>query len=114
MEEIHAVTGIDPWFLDQLNQIVEMEKFICGQDVNDLDEDLLRRAKEWGFSDQQLGILLNCELRQVRARREGPAAAACSSYLRESCYCCAMLVPRWSNQSKLSMLPTVTFYPSAP
>jgi carbamoyl-phosphate synthase large subunit len=70
MEEIHAVTGIDPWFLDQLNQIVEMEKFICGQDVNDLDEDLLRRAKEWGFSDQQLGILLNCELRQVRARRD--------------------------------------------
>ena len=70
IEEIHAVTGIDPWFLDQLNQIVEMEKFICGQDVNDLDEDLLRRAKEWGFSDHQLGILLNCELRQVRARRD--------------------------------------------
>jgi carbamoyl-phosphate synthase large subunit len=70
MEEIHAVTGIDPWFLDQLNQIVEMEKFICGQDVNDLDEDLLRRAKEWGFSDHQLGILLNCELREVRARRD--------------------------------------------
>ncbi len=70
LEEIHAVTGIDPWFLDQLNQIVEMEKFICGQDINDLDEDLLRRAKEWGFSDHQLGILLNCELRQVRARRD--------------------------------------------
>ena len=70
LEEIHAVTGIDPWFLDQLNQIVEMEKFISGQDINDLDEDLLRRAKEWGFSDHQLGILLNCELRQVRARRD--------------------------------------------
>jgi carbamoyl-phosphate synthase large subunit len=70
IEEIHAVTGIDPWFLDQLKQIVEMEKFICGQDVNKLDGDLLRRAKEWGFSDHQLGILLNCELRQVRARRD--------------------------------------------
>ena len=70
IEELHAVTGIDPWFLDQLNQIVEMEKFITGQDINILDEDLLRRAKEWGFSDHQLSILLNCEFRQVRARRD--------------------------------------------
>lgn len=70
VEEVHAATGIDPWFLEQLLQIVELEKHLRGQKVDALDGDLLRRAKEWGFSDHQLGDLLDCPISDVRARRD--------------------------------------------
>ena len=49
IEELYATTGIDPWFLHQLLQIVELEKLLREQQVDTLDGDLLRRAKEWGF-----------------------------------------------------------------
>ncbi|MEK9986088.1 MAG: carbamoyl phosphate synthase large subunit, partial [Opitutae bacterium] len=58
IEELYATTGIDPWFLHQLLQIVELEKLLREQQVDTLDGDLLRRAKEWGFSDHQLSLLL--------------------------------------------------------
>ena len=70
IEEIYAATGIDPWFLEQLRQIVTLEKILRGQKVDELDQHLLRRAKEWGFSDHQLSLLLGCELQKVRDRRD--------------------------------------------
>ena len=53
---IYELTGIDPWFLHQIKQIVEMEQQIksCG---TDLSETLLKKAKSWGFSDVQLAYL---------------------------------------------------------
>ena len=70
IEELYATTGIDPWFLHQLLQIVELEKLLREQQVDTLDGDLLRRAKEWGFSDHQLSLLLSCTIEEVRDRRQ--------------------------------------------
>jgi carbamoyl-phosphate synthase large subunit len=64
--EIHRVTGIDPWFLDQLQQIVDMEKGL-GPRTTDGD---LRAAKRMGFSDARLGQLLGIGEAGVRARRK--------------------------------------------
>ncbi len=66
-EDIHDATWIDPWFLDQLRQIVEMEQEYAGAET--VDDALLRRMKRDGFSDRQLADLRGEQEDDVRARR---------------------------------------------
>ena len=68
LERLHKLTRIDPWFLDNLFQIVEVERRLRAEDAF-ADSGLLRRAKEFGFSDRQLGFLLGCNEQTVRTRR---------------------------------------------
>jgi carbamoyl-phosphate synthase large subunit len=61
-DEIRGLTRIDPWFLENIRQIIELEEQIktrlkLNRDKTSLD--LLRKAKEFGFSDLQLARLLN-------------------------------------------------------
>jgi carbamoyl-phosphate synthase large subunit len=67
-EEIHRMTGIDPWFLDQIQQIVELEKRL-GPGMFE-DAELLRQAKRFGFSDVRLGQLAGASEAVVRAARK--------------------------------------------
>jgi carbamoyl-phosphate synthase large subunit len=55
-EWIHALTGIDPWFLNQIRQLVDLEQQLVSA-PKPLPEVLLRRAKTWGFSDHQVAAL---------------------------------------------------------
>jgi len=55
VEELHEATGVDPWFLDQVELLNEVAAEV--QDAKELDRDLLARAKRHGFSDVQLGRL---------------------------------------------------------
>jgi len=59
LEEVHALTQIDPWFLAQIQDIVEREQELRGRRLEDLDADTLRRLKRTGFSDRRLAVLLN-------------------------------------------------------
>jgi len=68
IETIYALTGIDPWFLHQLRQIVEVEQTIAARG-SDLDDDLLEKAKCWGFSDIQIGHLTGQSENAIRERR---------------------------------------------
>ncbi|MCG2690689.1 carbamoyl-phosphate synthase large subunit [Candidatus Parcubacteria bacterium] len=54
--EINALTGIDPWFLSQIRQLVELEQQITSA-PQPLSAPLLRQSKEWGFSDRQIAVL---------------------------------------------------------
>jgi len=71
IENIHEVTAIDPWFLDQLQQIIDEEKKIAdpgpglGQDAS-----AWKRAKQLGFSDARIGDLTGATEPQVRAARK--------------------------------------------
>ncbi len=65
-EELHRRTGIDPWFLSKLQNIVAMERQLLSQP---LTPELLRQAKRLGFSDEQVGILADFLPEQVRERR---------------------------------------------
>ncbi|MFD1713599.1 carbamoyl-phosphate synthase large subunit [Amnibacterium flavum] len=67
VEQLHEVTGIDPWFLDQIALINEVAAEV--EQAETLDADLLRYAKEHGFSDAQLGELRGLEESEVRAQR---------------------------------------------
>jgi carbamoyl-phosphate synthase large subunit len=59
-------TGVDPWFLHKLSNIVSMEKSLLG---NPLTPDLLRQAKRLGFSDEQVGTLADQLQERVRFLR---------------------------------------------
>ncbi len=85
IEEIHDLTKIDPWFLFNIQEIIELEKEIrsYGPRVKDLElwkttrtlkdltlpDALLRKAKEYGFSDRQLGALLGFDETAIRKWR---------------------------------------------
>lgn len=66
LAEVYQETAIDPWFLDQLLQIVECEREVQTK----LDADTLRKAKKLGFSDAQLARLSHKSHDQVRAWRQ--------------------------------------------
>ncbi len=61
-EEVWELTQIDPWFLDQLQQLAE-----AGMQLKTLD---LRRAKQLGFSDRQIALARGCTEDEVRAERK--------------------------------------------
>ncbi|MGI4855976.1 MAG: carbamoyl-phosphate synthase large subunit [Janthinobacterium lividum] len=69
VEEIHAETAIDPWFLAQIEQIVQMEKALGGRTLDSLSYDELRHLKRSGFSDRRLARLLCATQTAVRERR---------------------------------------------
>ena len=69
-EEIFELTKIDPWFIRQLEQISEFEDELKSQNLDTVDTDSLRLAKEYGFSDRQLGWLLDCPWDQVKEKRK--------------------------------------------
>ena len=68
IERINQLSGIDPWFLFKIKNIVDMEDSIRRK-FNSFDEQLIRKAKKMGFSDKQLARCLNLEEMQVRNLR---------------------------------------------
>ncbi len=71
VEEIHQITGIDPWFLDNLEQIVQLEEQLrCVASVEAASNPLLRQAKQFGFSDRQLATIWTQSEIQIRAERK--------------------------------------------
>ncbi len=58
LDQIAQITGYDPWFVDQLSQIVEMEQSVAQHTLESLPPDLLREAKRFGLSDERMADLL--------------------------------------------------------
>lgn len=71
VKTIHQHTLIDRWFLHQINDIVTVEKQLLEHDLDSVPYDLLKEAKQMGFSDKQLAILFtNCEEDEVYEKRK--------------------------------------------
>jgi carbamoyl-phosphate synthase large subunit len=70
VDQLHAATGIDPWFLDQIAAVNEIAAELAGHDAGRLDAAALRRVKRAGMSDRQLAELLGSDETVVRARRD--------------------------------------------
>ncbi|MGQ0511415.1 MAG: carbamoyl-phosphate synthase large subunit [Betaproteobacteria bacterium] len=68
-EDVHRLTRIDPWFLDQIQQIVELEMKLDDQKLEDIDAGTLRDLKRRGFSDRRLAYLFNSNEKLVREKR---------------------------------------------
>ncbi|MEX0818182.1 MAG: carbamoyl-phosphate synthase large subunit, partial [Pirellulaceae bacterium] len=69
--EIHDLTAIDPWFLDQLCELVEMEERLRQyEDISQVDDQTLRQAKRFGFSDRQLATIWHENEMEIREQRK--------------------------------------------
>ncbi len=67
--EVHQITKIDPWFLNQLQGILEVESELKEQGSK-TDRDLLHLAKRSGFSDLQIGRLIGLSEKEVTSWRK--------------------------------------------
>ena len=67
LDEIYRITGIDPWYLDQIQLINEVAQ--ATKTAPQLTEAVLRRAKRHGFSDEQIGGLRSMDPAVVRGVR---------------------------------------------
>jgi carbamoyl-phosphate synthase large subunit len=70
LEEIHDLSFIDPWFLRQIQEIVEMEQSLKGKRLADLTTDHFRAAKTYGFTDTQIGHFVGQDRLKVRDERK--------------------------------------------
>jgi len=71
IDEIYEITGIDPWFLENLVELVEIEDELRAiGDLGAISDEKLRQAKQAGFSDRQLSVLLDATEMDVRRERK--------------------------------------------
>jgi len=68
VEKIQELTQIDPWFLHNMKEIIELEGKIVKE--NNLNKELMLQAKEFGFSDRQLAKLLDKKEEDILALRK--------------------------------------------
>ena len=69
LEEVHQLTHIDPWFLAQIKEIVDIELWLETQKLEALDRPTLKRLKQKGFADRRLAKLLQTTDKAVREQR---------------------------------------------
>jgi carbamoyl-phosphate synthase large subunit len=69
LDEIYLETSIDPWFLEQIEELVQLEAAIRERQLTQISAAELRFLKQKGFSDRRLGRLLGVDSKQVRDYR---------------------------------------------
>ncbi|MBE2292614.1 MAG: carbamoyl-phosphate synthase large subunit, partial [Xanthomonadaceae bacterium] len=69
VEDIHALSFIDPWFLDQIEEIIGEEQRLQAEGLASLDAARLRKLKRDGFSDARLAQLAGTNEAAIRALR---------------------------------------------
>jgi carbamoyl-phosphate synthase large subunit len=69
LDEVFEETAIDPWFLAQIEELVQIEQRLAGREVASLSADELRYVKQKGFADKRLAKLLATSQHAVRERR---------------------------------------------
>jgi carbamoyl-phosphate synthase large subunit len=67
---IQKLTKIDPWFLNQIDELIDLEKDIEKFAIDTLPKALLREAKEKGYADRQIAHLLKCLESEVYKKRD--------------------------------------------
>ncbi|GAB3979377.1 carbamoyl-phosphate synthase large subunit [Spirosoma terrae] len=67
---IQQLTKIDPWFLHQIEELIELEREIQQYDLDDLPPELLRTAKQKGYADRQLAHLLQVKESKIYDYRQ--------------------------------------------
>ncbi|NJL99526.1 MAG: carbamoyl-phosphate synthase large subunit [Synechococcaceae cyanobacterium SM2_3_2] len=69
-EEIFNLTQIDPWFIDKMQELVEVEQSIQGRELGSLAPEDFRGLKQMGYSDRQIAFLTGSQEATVRSRRK--------------------------------------------
>jgi len=69
LDEVHQLTRIDPWFLAQIKEIVDIELALEQKTLAEIDRDTLFGLKRRGFSDRRLAFLLDSSETEIRKLR---------------------------------------------
>jgi carbamoyl-phosphate synthase large subunit len=71
VDEVFELTKIDQWFLTHMKQLADFEnELIAAESVDGVSDVLLRRAKQWGYSDIQLATIWNTAPDAIRTARK--------------------------------------------
>ncbi len=70
VQQVHELTHIDPWFLEQFQELVELGRMARDIGLRNMSEDLLRTLKRNGFGDRDIARLCEVTESAVRERRE--------------------------------------------
>jgi len=71
IEEVHELCFIDPWFLDNIKQIIDFEAELKKFSITSISEEMFVKAKQMGFSDKRLAKLLKCKELDVWEKTRG-------------------------------------------
>ncbi|MEL7504359.1 MAG: carbamoyl-phosphate synthase large subunit [Cyanobacteria bacterium J06554_6] len=70
LDDIYELTGIDPWFLHQLQDLLQSEKQLKRLKLTDIPADLMRAIKQQGYSDRQIAFATKTAEMDVRQHRK--------------------------------------------
>jgi carbamoyl-phosphate synthase large subunit len=69
LDEIRKLSGVDPWFLAQIEDLIREEALVAKQGLGIMEKDRLRGLKRKGFADSRLATLIGTDEMSVRRRR---------------------------------------------
>jgi len=69
VQDVHETTGIEPWFLAEIEDLIQTEDHVASHALNNLTKEQVFEWKRKGFSDVRLSLLLNCSENEFRAKR---------------------------------------------
>lgn len=69
LKTVYKHTLIDPWFLNQINDLVETDRNIANYTIDNISRELLVEAKQKGYADRQIAHLLKCLESEVYKKR---------------------------------------------
>ena len=69
VEELYEISGVDPWYLVQIEDLIKDELRVSETAMSDLDKDAVFSLKRKGFSDERLAALLGVSEKQFRKHR---------------------------------------------
>ncbi|MFT5449735.1 MAG: carbamoyl-phosphate synthase large subunit, partial [Gammaproteobacteria bacterium] len=72
-DEVHELSGIDPWFIDQIVELLEFESSLDGRSLTSIEQPQMLELKRKGFSDRRLARLLGVTESELRAHRHSLA-----------------------------------------
>ncbi len=70
IEEVYRLTKVDPWFLQQLQEVMRLQDRIEDRKLEDVPAEVLRLSKEYALSDRRISYLTKSTELEVRARRK--------------------------------------------
>jgi len=77
VEELRQLTRIGKWFINEMKELVEYEEELLKRQWKDLPDEMLAKAKEWGFSDKYLAGLFKVQEHEVRKKRISAGKVGC-------------------------------------
>ena len=70
IKKIYNLTKIDYWFLDQIKELIQIEKTLTNLNIDELNQDYLQNIKEKGFSDSRIAEMIGISEDEIREHRK--------------------------------------------